>query len=73
MGVRTVFKGLFVAFLASACVSGASAAPAPANAPLPVAMPEPESRFYGFLRDFKDEALKAGIMETTYDRAVLGI
>jgi membrane-bound lytic murein transglycosylase B len=36
-------------------------------------MPEQESRFYAFLRDFKPEALKAGIMETTYDRAVLGI
>ena len=51
----------------------ANAAPAPPNVPVPVAMPEQESRFYAFLRDFKADALKAGIMEMTYDRAVLGI
>ena len=49
----------------------AAAAPAPTDVPVPVAAPQ--SRFDAFLQDFKADALRAGIMESTYDRAVLGI
>ena len=74
MGTRTILRGWVVALLASVGGSfAANAAPAPENVPTPVAMPQPESRFNAFLRDFKTDALNAGIMETTYDRAVLGI
>jgi membrane-bound lytic murein transglycosylase B len=63
---------LLAALLAAgATCTVASAVPAPANVPVPVA--SPESRFDAFLRDFKTDALGAGIMESTYDRAVLGI
>ena len=66
-------KELLAALFLSVAVVPADAAPAPQNIPVPVPMPEQESRFYAFLRDFKADALKAGIMESTYDRAVLGI
>src|SRR5436190_20180983 len=66
-------RDLLAALFLSVAVLPAQAQPAPQNIPVPVPMPEQESRFYAFLRDFKPEALKAGIMETTYDRAVLGI
>src|SRR4029078_7285608 len=66
-------RDLLAALLLSVAVLPAQAQPAPQNIPVPLPMPEQESRFYAFLRDFKPEALKAGIMESTYDRAVLGI
>ncbi len=66
-------KDLVAAFLFSVAALPALAAPAPRNIPMPVPMPEQEGRFYAFLRDFKDNAVKAGIRETTYDRAVEGI
>jgi membrane-bound lytic murein transglycosylase B len=43
------------------------------NVPVPVAAPEQEQRFYAFLRDFRAEALNAGIMPATYDRATSNI
>ena len=51
----------------------ANAAPAPRNVPVPVAAPEQELRFYAFLREFRGDALKAGIASATYDRAVSDI
>ena len=66
-------KEVFAALFLSLAVAPADAAPAPLNAPLPIPVPEQQSRFYAFLRDFKQDALNAGIMESTYDRAVLGI
>ncbi len=51
----------------------ANAAPAVRNVPVPVAAPEQEQRFYAFLRDFRVEALNAGIMPGTYDRAISNI
>jgi membrane-bound lytic murein transglycosylase B len=67
-------KELFAAlFLSVAAVVPADAQTVPQNVPVPVPMPGQEGRFYAFLRDFKTEALAAGIMESTYDRAVLGI
>ena len=66
---RELFLGLFL----SLAIVPADAQPAPQNVPMPIPVPEQQSRFYAFLRDFKQEALNAGIMESTYDRAVLGI
>ncbi len=59
--------------LCAASSAPAAAATAPENVPLPQAMPERPARFYEFLRDFKGDALKAGVMSATYDRAVAGI
>ena len=65
---------LFAAVLAVAATSTfASAALAPGDVPVPIPAPQPQSRFDAFLHDFKTDALRAGIMESTYDRAVLGI
>ena len=66
-------KELLAVLFLSVAVLPADAAPAPQNVPLPVPMPEQQGRFYAFLRDFKPEALAAGVRESTYDRAVLGI
>ena len=60
-------------FLSAAAWPPADAAPALQNVPLPVAAPEAELRFYAFLRDFRAEALNAGIMPATYDRAISNI
>ena len=66
-------KELLAALFLSVAVVPADAAPAQQDVPVPVPMPQAEGRFYAFLRDFKDEALRAGVMGSTYDRAVLGI
>jgi membrane-bound lytic murein transglycosylase B len=69
-----ILHGARVAVLAAAFVTlagtMASAAPAPRVAPVPIAAPEDEARFHAFIRDFRAEALNAGIMPATYDRAV---
>ena len=67
--------GMLVAgmVLAAAACATAAAARAPRSVPLPVAMPEDDARFYTFLRDFRADALMAGIVPATYDRAVSGI
>jgi membrane-bound lytic murein transglycosylase B len=57
--------------LAAGACANANAAPAPI--PVPVTMPEQDTRFYAFLRDFRADALAAGIRPETYDRAVAGI
>jgi membrane-bound lytic murein transglycosylase B len=49
------------------------AARAPKTVPVPVVKPEEEMRFAAFLQDFRPEALKAGVMPATYDRAVSDI
>jgi len=64
---------LAAAFLSAAAFWPAHAAPAARDIPIPVAAPEEEQRFYAFLRDFRAEALNAGIMPTTYDRATSNI
>ena len=69
-----VFRGARLAVLAALFMSAAgtiaSAAPAPKTTPVPIAAPEEEVRFHAFIRDFRSEALKAGITPATYDRAV---
>ena len=69
-----VFRGARLAVLTALFVSAAgtmaSAAPAPKTTPVPIAAPEEEVRFHAFIRDFRSEALKAGITPATYDRAV---
>jgi membrane-bound lytic murein transglycosylase B len=60
-------------FLSAAAGAPVHAAPAVQNVPVPVAAPEEEQRFYAFLRDFRAEALNAGIMPATYDRATANI
>jgi membrane-bound lytic murein transglycosylase B len=53
----------------------AYAAPEPALSSVPVSAPVPDAptRFRDFLRDFRAEAIKAGIAAETYDRAVANI
>ena len=69
MGFRSIRAAVVAAlFLTSAAATMANAAAAPKD--VPVATSEEEARFRAFLRDFRAEALKAGIMGTTYDRAV---
>jgi membrane-bound lytic murein transglycosylase B len=71
---RVAHRDIAAALFFSAALGAAgNAAPAPRAVPTPVAMPEEEARFYAFLRDFRGEALGAGIMPATYDRAVFGI
>jgi membrane-bound lytic murein transglycosylase B len=71
------FRGLSLAVVGAVFLTAAgtmaSAAPAPEKIPVPIAAPDDEARFYAFLRDFRAEALKAGIMPATYDRAVSNI
>jgi membrane-bound lytic murein transglycosylase B len=59
--------------LTAGTCANANAAPAPNTIPIPLAIPEQDARFYAFLRDFRAEALAAGIRPETYDRAVAGI
>jgi membrane-bound lytic murein transglycosylase B len=74
MSYRGGLLGIAAALMAvSATCALAHAAPAPESVPVPVAMPEAEARFYAFLRDFRGQALQAGVMAATYDRAVSGI
>jgi peptidoglycan lytic transglycosylase B len=70
---RVVQSAVVAAVLLAAAGTAASAAPAPKSVPVPIALPEEEARFHAFLRDFRAEALKAGIMPATYDRAVSSI
>ncbi|MEA2825217.1 MAG: rane-bound lytic murein transglycosylase [Alphaproteobacteria bacterium] len=63
-----IFRGARLAVLAAAFVTLAGTMTN--AAPAPVAPPEEEARFHAFIRDFRAEALKAGIMLATYDRAV---
>jgi membrane-bound lytic murein transglycosylase B len=71
---RVRHRDIVAALFFSAVLGGAgNAAPAPRAVPMPLAMPEEEARFYAFLRDFRGEALGAGIRPAIYDRAVLGI
>ena len=69
-----VFRGACLTVLAALFMSAAGtiaiAAPAPKTTPVPIAAPEEEVRFHAFIRDFRSEALKAGITPATYDRAV---
>jgi len=72
--LRSGHRLIVAAVLAGAALSSpAHGASAPDAVPVPVPMPEEEAQFYAFLRDFKTEALGAGIMPGTYDRAVSGI
>ena len=74
MALKMRHWGLFAALaMTSFAGSPADAAPAPRNVRVPVAMPEEEQRFFAFLRDFRPDALNAGITPATYDRAVSGI
>ena len=72
-----MFRGFSLAVVGvvflTAAGTMASAAPAPEKIPVPIAAPDDEARFYAFLRDFRAEALAAGIMPATYDRAVSNI
>ena len=69
MGFRSILAAVVAAFfLTAAAATVANAAAAPKD--VPVATSEEEARFHAFLRDFRAEALKAGIMGSTYDRAV---
>jgi membrane-bound lytic murein transglycosylase B len=52
---------------------GAPAVRAAEEIAVPVAKPDEDARFYAFLRDFREQALKTGIQPETYDRAVAGI
>jgi membrane-bound lytic murein transglycosylase B len=70
MALRKRQRAVVAAFFVTVAGTMASAAPAPKRAPAPIALPEEEARFHAFLRDFRDEALKVGIMPATYDRAV---
>jgi membrane-bound lytic murein transglycosylase B len=70
MALRKRQRAVVAAFFVTVAGTMASAAPAPKRAPVPIALPEEEARFHAFLRDFRDEALKVGIMPATYDRAV---
>jgi membrane-bound lytic murein transglycosylase B len=63
-------KFLLAAFFAVLASAGASAYAAPAP---PVAAPEDREHFAAFLRDFRSEALAAGIGSETYDLATGGI
>jgi membrane-bound lytic murein transglycosylase B len=62
------FRGARLAVLVAAFVTLAGTMTN--AAPAPVVPPEEEARFHAFIRDFRAEALKAGIMLATYDRAV---
>jgi membrane-bound lytic murein transglycosylase B len=74
MGFKAWHRDLSAALFVSVLVGGAAAAaPAPRNVPAPVASPEEELRFSGFIRDFRPDAVKAGISPATYDRAVSDI
>jgi membrane-bound lytic murein transglycosylase B len=73
MFARSLRASLFAACLAIVSSAASAAALAPAIVPVPVPVPEDQTRFYAFLREFKAEALTAGIMPATYDRAVSGI
>src|SRR5258705_6242504 len=72
-----VFRSMQMAVVAASLVTAAgllaSAAPVPQSVPVPIETPDEEARFYAFLGDFRAEALKAGIMPATYDRAVSSI
>jgi membrane-bound lytic murein transglycosylase B len=74
MGFNTRHKETFAAlFLGALLALPAAAAPAPRNVPVPIAAPEEEQRFSAFLRDFRTDALNAGVSPATYDRAVSDI
>ncbi|HXJ00626.1 MAG TPA: lytic murein transglycosylase [Micropepsaceae bacterium] len=68
---KDLFAVFFLSALAWAPVE--ALARAPKTVPVPVAKPEEEMRFEAFLQDFRPEALKAGVMPATYDRAVSDI
>ena len=72
MGKKT--KGALAALIMAgwSSVSGNAAVLAD-NIPILAASPEEEARFRAFLRDFRSDALTAGIRPETYDRAVSGI
>lgn len=64
--------GLAFAFCATCAVPMAAARESPLI-PAPERMPEADARFYAFLREFRGEAIEAGIERALYDRAVSGI
>jgi membrane-bound lytic murein transglycosylase B len=74
VGFTIGHKELFAALVVSAfaCLP-AGAAPAAKNLSAPAAPQDEELRFAAFLRDFRADALKAGITPATYDRAVSDI
>ena len=63
-----VFRSTKMAVVAAAFVTLAGTMAS--AAPPPVAPLQEQARFHAFIRDFRAEALKAGIMPATYDRAV---
>ncbi|HMI98118.1 MAG TPA: lytic murein transglycosylase [Micropepsaceae bacterium] len=73
MACPNVQMAVVAAFLVTVAGPLATAAPAPQSVPVPIETPDQEARFYAFLRDFRAEALKVGIMPATYDRAVATI
>ena len=66
-------REIFAVLVVGAFAWAPAYAAAPRNVPVPVAKPEEELRFAAFLQDFRPDALKAGIMPATYDRAVADI
>ena len=59
--------------LAAASPMVVAAAQPPRVAPTPVAKPEDDAAFYGFLQNFRSQALAAGVSAATYDAATGGI
>jgi membrane-bound lytic murein transglycosylase B len=64
-------RGIAAVLIAAAAMFASPAWPAPS--PLPPPTQEDLAHFAAFLRDFRAEALAAGIRPETYDRAIAGI
>src|SRR3974390_2803773 len=74
--LRRVFAPLVLGLLASACVTAATSKPSPAPPKTAVQSPEDQAadaKFAAFVRDFRAQAMAAGIRPETYDRSMDGI
>jgi len=67
--------GFLAAFLLVGCAEPPPAPPArQAERPRPPQIAtSPDAKFAAFIRDFRDDAIKAGVRATTYDRSMAGI
>lgn len=60
-------------FALAACATQARSANPPATIATPKPLPDDDAKFYAFIRNFRQDALAAGISPSVYDRSMDGI